>query len=142
MRLFDAERENILLAHAWCDYATSDAEMGIRLLAVEPEPRRTLDSVELDDALTVAADFIDLKSPHMAGHIDDFATSRAPACDFFSHAHCLRWYSGAPFPSRFGSRLVARMFSRMDHDEGRSIASEAPATMRNGCVEVDAVAFF
>ena len=28
---FDAERENILLAHAWCDHATGGAEMGIRL---------------------------------------------------------------------------------------------------------------
>jgi DNA-binding CsgD family transcriptional regulator len=32
------------------------------------EPRRTLDGTELDNALTVAADFIDLKSPYMAGH--------------------------------------------------------------------------
>ncbi|HEY5283331.1 MAG TPA: winged helix-turn-helix domain-containing protein [Polyangia bacterium] len=28
---FDAERENILLAHAWCDHASGGAEMGIRL---------------------------------------------------------------------------------------------------------------
>ena len=38
------------------------------VLALEPEPHRMLDGDELDDALTVAADFIDLKSPYMGGH--------------------------------------------------------------------------
>ena len=38
------------------------------VLDFEPEPHRTLQGAELDDALTVAADFIDLKSPYMAGH--------------------------------------------------------------------------
>jgi len=38
------------------------------VLAAEPEPHRTLAGAELDDALTVAADFIDLKSPYMGGH--------------------------------------------------------------------------
>jgi hypothetical protein len=38
------------------------------VLDLEPEPHRTLQGAELDDALTVAADFIDLKSPYMAGH--------------------------------------------------------------------------
>jgi len=38
------------------------------VLDLEPEPHRTLSGAELDDALTVAADFIDLKSPYMAGH--------------------------------------------------------------------------
>ncbi len=38
------------------------------VLALEPEPRRTLSGEALDDALTVAADFIDLKSPFMRGH--------------------------------------------------------------------------
>jgi len=36
--------------------------------ALEPGQHRTLDGAELDNALTVAADFIDLKSPYMAGH--------------------------------------------------------------------------
>lgn len=34
----------------------------------EPEPHRTMDGAALDEALTVAADFIDLKSPYRAGH--------------------------------------------------------------------------
>ena len=38
------------------------------VLALEPEPRRTLGGAGLDAALTVAADFIDLKSPYRAGH--------------------------------------------------------------------------
>ena len=38
------------------------------MLALEPEPHRLLDGEDLDDALSVAADFIDLKSPYMGGH--------------------------------------------------------------------------
>jgi HD-GYP domain-containing protein (c-di-GMP phosphodiesterase class II) len=38
------------------------------VLALEPHPRRILEGAELDDALTVVADFIDVKSPFMAGH--------------------------------------------------------------------------
>lgn len=38
------------------------------VMALEPEPRRVLDGDALDAALTVAADFIDLKSPFMNGH--------------------------------------------------------------------------
>lgn len=38
------------------------------VLDLEPEPRRVLAGDELDKALVVAADFIDLKSPFMGGH--------------------------------------------------------------------------
>jgi HD-GYP domain-containing protein (c-di-GMP phosphodiesterase class II) len=38
------------------------------VLALEPRPRRILEGTDLDKALNVAADFIDLKSPYMAGH--------------------------------------------------------------------------
>jgi HD-GYP domain-containing protein (c-di-GMP phosphodiesterase class II) len=38
------------------------------VLALEPEPHRILSGEQLDEALTVAADFIDLKSPFMGGH--------------------------------------------------------------------------
>jgi HD-GYP domain-containing protein (c-di-GMP phosphodiesterase class II)/DNA-binding CsgD family transcriptional regulator len=38
------------------------------VLALEPQPHRLLAGSELDDALVVAADFIDLKSPYMGGH--------------------------------------------------------------------------
>jgi HD-GYP domain-containing protein (c-di-GMP phosphodiesterase class II) len=38
------------------------------VLELEPEPHRVLEGADLDDALLVVADFIDLKSPYMAGH--------------------------------------------------------------------------
>ncbi|MFN8216788.1 MAG: HD domain-containing phosphohydrolase [Solirubrobacterales bacterium] len=38
------------------------------VLALEPEPHRVLEGPELDEALNVVADFIDLKSPYMGGH--------------------------------------------------------------------------
>ncbi len=38
------------------------------VLELEPRPRHMLSGDALDSALTVAADFIDLKSPYMAGH--------------------------------------------------------------------------
>ena len=38
------------------------------VLDLEPRPHRMLADSQLDDALTVVADFIDLKSPYMAGH--------------------------------------------------------------------------
>jgi HD-GYP domain-containing protein (c-di-GMP phosphodiesterase class II) len=38
------------------------------VLELEPQPRRVLSGDELDAALVVAADFIDLKSPYMGGH--------------------------------------------------------------------------
>jgi HD-GYP domain-containing protein (c-di-GMP phosphodiesterase class II)/DNA-binding CsgD family transcriptional regulator len=38
------------------------------VLKLEPEPHWMLEGEALDNALTVAADFIDLKSPYMSGH--------------------------------------------------------------------------
>jgi HD-GYP domain-containing protein (c-di-GMP phosphodiesterase class II) len=38
------------------------------VMELEPRPHRLLAGDELDDALTVVADFVDLKSPFMAGH--------------------------------------------------------------------------
>ena len=45
-----------------------DIEPWDAVLAAEPEPHRMLSGAELDEALTVVADFIDLKSPYMGGH--------------------------------------------------------------------------
>ena len=53
--------------HAWLD-ELARIEPWDAVLALEPEPHRMLSGQELDDALTVAADFIDLKSPYMGGH--------------------------------------------------------------------------
>lgn len=52
---------------AWLDELTS-LDPWDRALALEPRPHRLLEGTALDEALTVAADFIDLKSPYMAGH--------------------------------------------------------------------------
>jgi HD-GYP domain-containing protein (c-di-GMP phosphodiesterase class II) len=53
------------------------------VLDLEPEPHRTLEGSELDDAVTVAADFIDLKSPYMAGHSRRCAELAAVAARLF-----------------------------------------------------------
>jgi HD-GYP domain-containing protein (c-di-GMP phosphodiesterase class II) len=50
------------------------------VLAAEPEPRRGLRGQDLDSALEVAADFIDLKSPFTAGHSRQVAALAAAAC--------------------------------------------------------------
>lgn len=51
------------------------------VLALEPEPHRTVEGDELDAALTVVADFIDLKSPYMSGHSRRCADLAADAGD-------------------------------------------------------------
>jgi HD-GYP domain-containing protein (c-di-GMP phosphodiesterase class II) len=38
------------------------------VLELEPQPHRAIEGSRLDEALTVMADFIDLKSPYMGGH--------------------------------------------------------------------------
>jgi HD-GYP domain-containing protein (c-di-GMP phosphodiesterase class II) len=49
-------------------------------LAFEPEPRRMLTGADLDQALEVAADFTDIKSPFTAGHSRQVAALTALAC--------------------------------------------------------------
>jgi HD-GYP domain-containing protein (c-di-GMP phosphodiesterase class II) len=51
------------------------------VLGGEPEPRRILTGEALDQALEVAADFIDLKSPFTAGHSRQVAALAATACE-------------------------------------------------------------
>jgi HD-GYP domain-containing protein (c-di-GMP phosphodiesterase class II) len=53
--------------HAWFE-RLAKVEPWDAVLDLEPEPHRTLGGAALDDALLVMADFIDLKSPYMAGH--------------------------------------------------------------------------
>ena len=52
----------------------------------EPEPHRILEGAELDEALTVAADFIDLKSPYRAGHSRRCAQLAADAAGLLGSA--------------------------------------------------------
>ena len=68
-RTYDPALADLFVAHGrdWFD-RLAETEPWDAVLALEPEPRRVLSGEELDDALTVAADFIDLKSPYMGGH--------------------------------------------------------------------------
>ncbi len=68
-RTYDPELADLFCAHgaAWFDRLAT-VEPWDAVLAIEPEPHRTLEGDALDDALTVVADFIDLKSPYMSGH--------------------------------------------------------------------------
>ncbi|MGH3299743.1 MAG: HD domain-containing phosphohydrolase [Trebonia sp.] len=68
-RTYDPELADLFAAHgsSWFD-RLQKMEPWDAVLDLEPEPHRTLQGAELDSALTVAADFIDLKSPYMAGH--------------------------------------------------------------------------
>ncbi len=68
-RTYDPALADLFVAHGrgWFDQL-SETEPWDAVLALEPVPHRMLSGDELDDALTVAADFIDLKSPYMGGH--------------------------------------------------------------------------
>jgi HD-GYP domain-containing protein (c-di-GMP phosphodiesterase class II)/DNA-binding CsgD family transcriptional regulator len=68
-RTYDPALADLFAAHgaAWFERLRT-LEPWDAVLALEPEPRRMLDGDALDAALTVAADFIDLKSPYMGGH--------------------------------------------------------------------------
>jgi HD-GYP domain-containing protein (c-di-GMP phosphodiesterase class II) len=66
---YDPAVADVFLEHgaAWLDRLT-EIDPWDAVLALEPEPYRLLADAELDDALLVAADFIDLKSPYMGSH--------------------------------------------------------------------------
>src|SRR3954470_17958834 len=68
-RTYDPALADLFLAHGrdWFD-RLRETEPWDAVLAAEPEPHRMLAGAELDDAVTVVADFIDLKSPYMGGH--------------------------------------------------------------------------
>jgi HD-GYP domain-containing protein (c-di-GMP phosphodiesterase class II)/DNA-binding CsgD family transcriptional regulator len=68
-RTYDPALADLFVAHgrSWLDHLR-ETEPWDAVLAIEPEPHRMLAGAELDDALTLVADFIDLKSPYMGGH--------------------------------------------------------------------------
>jgi HD-GYP domain-containing protein (c-di-GMP phosphodiesterase class II)/DNA-binding CsgD family transcriptional regulator len=68
-RTYDPALADLFVEHGrgWLEQL-GEREPWDAVLALEPEPHRMLSGEELDDALTVAADFIDLKSPYMGGH--------------------------------------------------------------------------
>ncbi len=68
-RTYDPVLADLFLAHgsSWFD-RLEKTEPWDAVLDLEPKPHRILSGAQLDDALAVAADFIDLKSPYMVGH--------------------------------------------------------------------------
>jgi HD-GYP domain-containing protein (c-di-GMP phosphodiesterase class II)/DNA-binding CsgD family transcriptional regulator len=66
---YDPAVADVFLAHGrdWFE-RLEGTEPWDAVLAIEPEPHRLLTGAELDDALGVVADFIDLKSPYWGGH--------------------------------------------------------------------------
>jgi len=68
-RTYDPALADLFVAHGarWFE-RLAKLDPWDAVLELEQTPRRTLDGVALDEALEVAADFIDLKSPYMAGH--------------------------------------------------------------------------
>ena len=68
-RTYDPALADLFVAHGreWLA-RLGEIEPWDAVLALEPEPHRVLSGEQIDDALTVAADFIDLKSPFMGGH--------------------------------------------------------------------------
>lgn len=68
-RTYDPALADLFVAHgiAWFE-RLAKLEPWDAVLALEPTPYRTLTGTALDEALAVAADFIDVKSPYMSGH--------------------------------------------------------------------------
>ncbi len=81
-RTYDPELADLFVAHGgvWFEQLAK-LEPWDAVLDLEPEPHRTLEGDELDEAITVAADFIDLKSPYMGGHSRRCATIAADAAE-------------------------------------------------------------
>ena len=68
-RTYDPALADLFLVHGneWLA-RLAKTEPWDAVLDLEPEPRRILEGDALDNALLMAADFIDLKSPYMGGH--------------------------------------------------------------------------
>ena len=68
-RTYDPALADLFIEHgrAWFD-RLRELDRRDAVLALKPQPHRMLDEEALDRALTLAADFIDMKSPYMGGH--------------------------------------------------------------------------
>ena len=107
-RTYDPAVVDLFLAHgsAWFDRLRT-TEPWDAVLALEPEPHRLLDGADLDAALTVAADFIDLKSPYMGGHSRRCANLAADAARVLGFAEeAIRALRRAALVHDFGMTAV------------------------------------
>ncbi len=86
-RTYDPALADLFVEHggAWFE-RLGETDPWDAVLAAEPEPHRMLTGTELDDALTVVADFIDLKSPYMGGHSRRCAALAADAASLLGLA--------------------------------------------------------
>ncbi|MFN8156897.1 MAG: HD domain-containing phosphohydrolase [Candidatus Nanopelagicales bacterium] len=68
-RTYDPAVADVLLEHGagWLDRLAA-LDPWDAVLEGEPAPRRTLEGPDLDEALLVVADFVDVKSPYAVGH--------------------------------------------------------------------------
>jgi len=68
-RTYDPALADVFIAHgrAWLERLKT-VEPWDAVLAMEPRPHQRLEGATLDEALLVAADFVDMKSPFMNGH--------------------------------------------------------------------------
>lgn len=85
-RTYDPALADLFVAHGgrWLDRLVK-RDPWDAVLELEPKPRRTLAGADLDNALEVAADFIDLKSPYMGGHSRRCAKLAAEAAARIGH---------------------------------------------------------
>jgi HD-GYP domain-containing protein (c-di-GMP phosphodiesterase class II)/DNA-binding CsgD family transcriptional regulator len=107
-RTYDPALADLFVAHGrgWFD-ELSETEPWDAVLALEPEPHRMLSGADLDDALTVAADFIDLKSPYMGGHSRRCAELAADAARVLGLAEeAVTTLRRAAFVHDFGTTVV------------------------------------
>jgi HD-GYP domain-containing protein (c-di-GMP phosphodiesterase class II) len=107
-RTYDPALADLFVAHGqrWFDRLAA-VDPWDAVLECEPAPYRTLEGDDLDHALTVAADFIDLKSPYMAGHsrrCAQLAADAARLLDFSDAA--IRTVRRAALVHDFGTTAV------------------------------------
>jgi HD-GYP domain-containing protein (c-di-GMP phosphodiesterase class II) len=79
-RTYDPRLADLFVDHGRDWFARlASTEPWDAVIALEPAPHRVLEDEQLDDALLMAADFIDLKSPYAVGHSRRCATLVADA---------------------------------------------------------------
>jgi HD-GYP domain-containing protein (c-di-GMP phosphodiesterase class II) len=107
-RTYDPALVDLFLAHGreWLDRLRA-IDPWDAVLALEPEPHRMLDGDDLDAALTVAADFIDLKSPYLGGHSRRCAVLAADAGRLLGFTEdAVRTLRRAAFVHDFGTSAI------------------------------------
>jgi HD-GYP domain-containing protein (c-di-GMP phosphodiesterase class II)/DNA-binding CsgD family transcriptional regulator len=107
-RTYDPALADLFVEHGrgWFEQL-AEIEPWDAVLALEPEPHRVLSGDELDDALTVAADFIDLKSPYMGGHSRRCAELAADAAQVLGlDEHAVATVRRASLVHDFGTTVV------------------------------------